>query len=289
MMALLSRLIALVLVLAVSPAWAHPIWTNEPSGMTALLDCPFSGAPSSCGILDAYNSANQDTDGTAPVSPSGVVRSTIGAGQSGGGMQLNWVTPGSATYREMFVGIAWRTNAGFEGRQVGNKMFFMRGPVNNGVFLFGNSALSAGSAPMIYSHNSANLDNSHACSLHLGLACTPNVGPGTLSVGTWIKLEAYVKASTTNMSRDGIVRWWVNGSPAGEYTNLNVSSLGLNEWVWSETWDGDFPGHRRRITLQCWAISLSIVQGLGARISRTGSMCLARPLVYPVYRLGPRI
>jgi len=37
MMALFSRLIMLVLVLAVSPAWAHPIWTNEPSGMTAIL------------------------------------------------------------------------------------------------------------------------------------------------------------------------------------------------------------------------------------------------------------
>ena len=36
MMALFSRLSILVPVLAVSPAWAHPIWTNEPSGMTAL-------------------------------------------------------------------------------------------------------------------------------------------------------------------------------------------------------------------------------------------------------------
>jgi len=39
MMALFSRLIMLVLVLAVSPAWAHPIWTNEPSGMTASKAC----------------------------------------------------------------------------------------------------------------------------------------------------------------------------------------------------------------------------------------------------------
>jgi hypothetical protein len=151
-------------------------------------------------------------------------------------MQLNYTT--GQTYREMYVGLLWRTNPQFQGRQVGNKMFFVRGPQNNGVFLFNNAALNNGSGLMIYSHNSGNINNSHVCALDMGLACYPNVGPGVLSVGQWTKLEAYIKASTTNTSRDGIVRWWVNGVPAGNYTNMNVASAGLNEWVWSETWDG---------------------------------------------------
>lgn len=229
-------------LLADTPSGWAQVWPNRPASFVTALDCPFNSKPTpsrdaaGCGIENFYNAGAIVQDGTAPRSPSNVYKSWISAGQSGGGTQLNYVT--SQTYREMYVGILWRTNPQFQGRQVGNKMFFVRGPVNNGVFLFGNSALSNSSAPMIYSHNSANLDNSHTCALSLGLACFPNAGSGVLTVGTWTQLEAYIKASTTDTSRDGIVRWWVDGVLAGNYTNMNVASRGLNEWVWSETWDG---------------------------------------------------
>ena len=109
------------------------------------------------------------------------------------------------------------------------------------MWIFGNSALVNGSAPLIFGHNTGGglLDNSHACSADLGLLCFPNVGPGLLTRGVWTKIEAYVKSSTTNTSRDGIVRWWINGVLVGNYTNLNYGgTAGINEWVWSETWDG---------------------------------------------------
>lgn len=239
----ISRIsLALICVIFLWTSSAYAQWVNEPSGFQTTLDCPFnfkptpSRDPAGCGIENFYNAGSITQDSSAPVSPPNLFKSAISAGNSGGGSQLNYVT--AQVYREMYVGLMWRTNPQFQGRQVGNKTFFVRGPVNNNVFLFGNSNLSNGSAPMIFSHNSGNLDNSHACALDLGLACYPNVGPGVLTVGVWTKLEAYIKASTSNTSRDGIVRWWVNGAPAGNYTNLNVSSLGLNEWVWSETWDG---------------------------------------------------
>ncbi len=239
----ISRIsLALICVIFLWTSSAYAQWVNEPSGFQTTLDCPFnfkptpSRDPAGCGIENFYNVGSITQDSSAPVSPPNLFKSAISAGNSSGGSQLNYVT--AQVYREMYVGLMWRTNPQFQGRQVGNKTFFVRGPVNNNVFLFGNSNLSNGSAPMIFSHNSGNLDNSHACALDLGLACYPNVGPGVLTVGVWTKLEAYIKASTSNTSRDGIVRWWVNGAPAGNYTNLNVSSLGLNEWVWSETWDG---------------------------------------------------
>lgn len=228
-----------LITLAVCLFWAQPSWaqwTNEPAGSSTVLDCNFSSTPGACGIMDAYSSSIPATDATAPVSPSGVIKSNMPAHSGFGGMQLNYVTP--QIYREMYVGLMWRTNPQFQGRPVGNKMFFVRGPQNNGVFLFNNTALNNGSGPMIFAHNSGALNNSHACALDLGLACYPNVGPGILTVGTWTKLEAYIKSSTTATSRDGIVRWWVNGAPAGNYTNLNINQLGSNEWVWSETWDG---------------------------------------------------
>lgn len=222
-------------VVAAPQTYGAGVWTNEPAGANVVLDCPFNSVQG-CGILDAYSTSQITSDSSAPISPGSVVKSTLYAGNSGGGMQLNYVTP--QAYREMYVGLMWRTNSQFQGRQVGNKTFFVRGPQNNNVFLFNNAALNNGTGLMIFSHNSANLNNSHTCALDIGLACYPNVGPGVLNVGVWTKLEAYIKASTTNTSRDGIVRWWVNGVPAGNYTNMNVASLGLNEWVWSETWDG---------------------------------------------------
>lgn len=221
--------------LATPPSYGAGVWTNEPAGASVVLDCPFNSV-SGCGILDAYSSSQIASDSSAPISASNTVQSTIYAGNSSGGMQLNYVT--SQVYREMYVGKMWRTNPQFQGRQVGNKMFFMRGPGVNGVFLFNNGSLTNGSGLMIFDHNTASLNNSHACMADLGLFCMPNAGPGVLSVGVWTKIEAHIKCSTTATSRDGIVRWWINGVPAGNYTNLNYCPSGVNEWVWSETWDG---------------------------------------------------
>ncbi len=237
-----KRLAATVAMLTIGFGLATPpqsygagVWTNEPAGASVVMDCPFNSM-SVCGILDVYSSSRIVSDSSAPVSPSSAVQSLMPAGNSYGGMQLNYVT--SQTYREIYVGLIWRTNPQFQGRPVGNKLFFVRGPLNNGVFLFNNTALNNGSGLMIFAHNSGALDNSHACGELLGLACYPNAGPGVLTVGTWTKLEAYIKSSTTATSRDGTVRWWINGVLAGNYTNLNINQLGSNEWVWSETWDG---------------------------------------------------
>lgn len=216
-------------------SYSAGVWTNEPTGAVVILDCPFSSPPSSCGVLDAYSSAILDADGTAPVSPSGVVRSTIYRGNQSGGAQLNWVS--SQIHNEMFMGIIVRTNKEFEGRTTANKMFFLRGPGQNGFWgLDGPPGSPSGS--IYFGHNSGSLDNSHTCAHDLGLKCFPNVNPVQLIKGNWTKVEAYVKKSTTATSRDGIVRWWVNGILSGNYTNINYGQSGLNEWVWSETWDG---------------------------------------------------
>ena len=245
-MRLRPYLLLLVTALCI-PSISSAQWFQEPAG-SLVLECAFNSKPTpsrdaaGCGIENFYNAGAIVSDASAPLSPSNVYKSWISAGQSGGGTQLNYVTP--QTYREMWVGIKWRTNPEFFGRQVANKLFFIRGPVSNGVFMMmggpggGNDAGKP--SYIVFAHNSGNINNGHACGGDAaGATCFPNVGSGqVVPAGTWFTLEAYVKSSTTNTSRDGIVRWWVNGQPAGNYTNLNVSSLGLNEWVWSETWDG---------------------------------------------------
>lgn len=205
---------------------------NEPSGSSVIFQTSFN---SLSGMNDDYNSTQIRADATAPTSPSNCMYSRLAAGSLTGGIQLR-VQPGS-TWNDMYVRKWWRTNAGFQGRTVGNKMFFMRGNTTNGVFLFNNSSLVNGAGTMIFAHNTGRLDNSHIWSSDLGLTGFPNVGSGRLTVGTWYLLEAYIKCSTTATSRDGIVRWWVNGVLAGNYTNANYDG-GLTNWTWSETWDG---------------------------------------------------
>ena len=238
----MSYLIRLVFcVLSMWPTVIYAQWANEPAGFQVTLDCPFNSKPTpsrdpaGCGIENFYNAGSIASDSSAPVSPTSTFKSSLAAGDKTGGSQLNYVT--SQVYREMYVGMMWRTNPQFQGRTALDKLFFMRGPASNGVFGMYGGATKGGTPNIAFVHNSGNVNNSHACALDLGLACYSNVGSGFVVAGSYHKLEAYIKSSTSNTSRDGIVRWWVNGAPAGNYTNLNVASAGLNEWVWSETWD----------------------------------------------------
>jgi hypothetical protein len=169
----------------------------------------------------------------------------------------------------MFVGLAWRTNAQFEGRNGGsNKMFFMRGPGGSGLangtnacFLFNNSTLVNGSGTMILAPNTGGLTNQAITgSTDPGALIWPNVSSGSLTRGVWYKLEAYIKKSTTVSSADGILRWWINGVLVGNYTNFNYPG-GMNEWVWSEAWDGVWNISRPTVRWEHWLDHLYISTG----------------------------
>lgn len=210
-------------------------WTNEPSGATTLLDHSFS-TTTTTRLQDLYSSGVIVSDGAEPVSPPTAMRYRIEAYAKEGGGQMVYTAP--ALYRDLFVGFSWRTNPEFQGRIVQNKLFFIRGPV------LGNSYWGMWNPPgsptmkMEWGHNTSGLDNSHTCILDSGLWCTANVGPSMITLGQWHKIEAYVRASTTATSRDGIVIWWVNGVMGGRYLNINYAPAGLNEWQWNNTWDG---------------------------------------------------
>lgn len=211
-------------------------WPNTPVGATVLLDADLNKSTlASVGIFDIYNTSIAGSDATAPVSPSSTIISRMYAGNNYGGMQLNWYAP--TTYTDLFVAFSWRTNAGFQGRTTANKMFFVRGPGVNG--FFGMNGSTGGPYVLGFGHNTASLNNSHIFPADLGLGYSVNnVSSGSLPVNTWTRIEVYIKKSTTSTSRDGILRYWVNGVLCANYTTVNYAPNGLNEWVWSETWDG---------------------------------------------------
>ncbi|MCS6297174.1 MAG: hypothetical protein H8K09_13140 [Nitrospira sp.] len=253
----MTRRIAWVLslvLLGASPAMAQ-VWPNEPAGSANVFDCTMAHLLCNGLLTDNYNTTGLNasppsafsvvsgSDASELVSPPSALVSKIAQGQLTGGTELTRYL--GTNRREIYVGIDWRTNLGFQGRTVGNKMVLIRGPGVNHVFLFGNSSLVNGQAPLIFAHNTGapsypGFSENHACpAFALGEACYPNVGPGILHVGPpWQKLEFYLRSSTTSTSRDGIVRAWIDGVPALNYTNLNVAPNGFDNVTWSETWDG---------------------------------------------------
>jgi hypothetical protein len=67
----------------------------------------------------------------------------------------------------------------------------------------------------------------------------PNAGNGTVTAGSgWHRIEVYLKTSTSKTSRDGAVKWWLDGQLIGNYPSINLSPGGLQEFQINHTWDG---------------------------------------------------
>lgn len=233
----MKMLRALVILIAVlSPSLSLAQWTNEPAGSSLRVDCPMASV-SACGILDVYGTLSYGTDASDPVSPSSVALSILGGGQQSGGSQLEYAFSNS---NEMFVGIVLKLNAQFQGFVCcASKMWFMRGPITNGFFGVTLSSPTASTWNIGFGHNTGGgLDNSHICPGDLGLGyCTANVDGSNFAKDTFVKFEVYMKRSTTATSRDGILKWWANGTLRASYTTLNYPG-GFNNLAWTETYGG---------------------------------------------------
>jgi hypothetical protein len=137
-------------------------------------------------------------------------------------------------------------NSSFVGIREGNKLFiqaaqdFTYGHQGmNGVFYINKRGADYPNQnfQLFFSHNSGNLDNSHACSFDLGLGCMPNVSDPNLVPNVWYTVEAYIVASSCPTCRNATVKWWVDGGLIGNYTNLNYGDSIVNQWQINHTWD----------------------------------------------------
>jgi hypothetical protein len=225
-----------------SPSFAAGAWTNEPSGFSVLVDCPFSN--SLCpGIWDAYNSASFATIGGAPLSPSSVLDSFIGTGSTTGNGVWGSNLPDA---RELYIGTWWSTNSDFQGIcNNTNKMLFARNPSIDNNFLVWQG--TPGAPKTLKWYMQASYDNcGHPGEFGMCYSqgdgtgwFEPNVGNGTVGAGSgWHRIEIYLKTSSSKTSRDGVVKWWIDGQPVGNYPSVNLSPGGLQEFQINHTWDG---------------------------------------------------
>jgi len=245
------RYLIVLLAAVVTTAPAHAQWANEPSGSQRVVDCSFSvfncaGSYTRGTWLDPYG-VPLATISSAPLSPSSVADAALYYPNTIGGTDLGWYD--NQADREIYMG-AYFMWTGTSSSLVGfTKMFFLRttntpfgNPLLNGVFLI--EGRDPSSRRVIFGVNPAPsnpLNNGHVCTGDPNSSlCYPNVGSGNFAVNAWVKLEACVRASTTSTSQDGVLRWWIDGVLAGDYRNLNYGGPNVNEWWWSQTWDG-FP------------------------------------------------
>ena len=223
-------------------------WPNAIVGGTVLADVNCQNNPDTYPkFFDVYGSTiigASASDATAPMSPPTCWKARLEALATYGGNQLEFSTL-PTRYREMSLGITWRTNPQFQGRVATNKLWLLGGyDTMGGFFLFGSSKLVGGQAPLLWTLNTDGISNAHLVgSSDPGALFYPNVGNGTVSVGVWYKFEAYIKASTTRTSRDGDLKWWINGVLVGSYPGLNYCGPNgetLDRFAWTQTWDGAF-------------------------------------------------
>ena len=217
----------------------EPSFTNQPAGGTVVIN-------SDCSNLALFRSNYNNTfvvSDNDPLSPPWAFSQTLFAHNTSGGDELYWSTGSPQGYPGLFMGLWYRCNSAWQGRTVIDKLFFPRNldvpsdGATNGVFGFLGGPTKGGPMFLVWGDNSGNTNPDFGD----GVTGYPNVSSGALTApGTWNKIEALVQCSTTETSRDGIVRWWINGTLAGNYQTVNYGkrAYGLNTWMWNETWDG---------------------------------------------------
>lgn len=224
-------IVFLLSVFLLLPSIASAQWTNEPPGSALIKDCNMS---TTCGLSGGgWYSGSENLSGM--ISPSGTQNSSMFAGNTFGGSQV--YTGLGGNYNEVYVGWVLRTSDPFEPFACcASKMFFVRGPGTNGFF---GASIGSSSSTLYFGHNTSGLDNSHICPDGLGLGpCGQNISSYPIIHGRYSKLEVYIKGSTNATSRDGIVRWWLDGILVGNYTTFNYPGP-FNEFLWTETISGN--------------------------------------------------
>jgi len=225
-------------------------WPNEPIGLSALFDWSFN-ASSGNGLVDVYKAGRIVNDPYAPFSPGNVLEVRKPAGATLGGAQLDYYFPDR---NEVYVGMWWKTNAEFDGYlHQGNKLFFVISNDSNSVFYWYGPSGSEKKLIFVFQAGAGSaLNNCHipqfqgACGGADGATglLFPNIGDGTAIRGQWHRIELYLRRSATASSRDGIIRWWLDGKIVGDFSNVN---LGPNPFYWyslNQAWDGTGAGYQ---------------------------------------------
>lgn len=240
---LLSTVLLAAGLLASSPSTAAAqSWPNEPAGSTVLTDWSWNAMVG--GGWDQNGGAYISQDPTAPLSPSNVMTMRYPAGSGGGGSPsiVYYILNGGNGVGELYIGYWWKPSDPWQGHQHNiNKIAFTTTNAN-GSFIQMMYGPPGGPYRLMTSMELYNTDNSHLGNGFGDIGGTwqlfGNASGGTITLGKWHRIEVYAKRSSTPTSRDGVMKWWVDGVLVGNYVNANYPTAPWVEFQFSPTWGG---------------------------------------------------
>jgi hypothetical protein len=204
------------------------LWPEEPAGLPTLTDRTWTELTGG-----QWNRRDGGTDRivkdpTVPDPPAFALDYVYGVGFAGGRAPATQFFPLNHL-RELFVGLQWKVSEPWQGHASNiNKIHFMYTASSDvAMVMYGGPAgpYEVRVLPQWPEHTSGWL--------------RPNGAPAPLVVGRWHRLEWYLKYESQHGAADGIIRWWLDGTLAGDYTQLRFpEDAGFIEYQISPTWGG---------------------------------------------------
>lgn len=213
-------------------------WPNEPSGATVITDWQFNSL-SGNGWVDNGGNHGIVSDSSAPLSPGNVYQQNFYVGMQAG------ISPAGDSFlfpspsREVYLGFWWKASVGFQ--QHGSnrtKILFLSDTGGNPLFFYMGGAVGSSRYSIGMQHQNSDICNGDIAG-YPGICGTWDIGSGEMfNLGEWVKIELYVKQSTTTTSQDGILRYWVNGVLARSFTTWNSGQNPFNSVPIVPIWGG---------------------------------------------------
>ena len=203
-------------------------WPNEPGGFLSMTNQPWND------LVDHGWDRRESIDDrivadtAAPLSPAAALEYVYPAGFAGGAAPATHFFPLDGR-KEVFVGLQWKVSSPWQGHSSG---------VNKMQFLY---AKGADIAMVMYGPQGGPFEIRVMPQWreHGGSWLTGNVLHIPVALGTWHRVEWYVKYESEYGAGDGIVKWWLDDALAGNYTNVRFpDDEGFVEYQISPTWGG---------------------------------------------------
>lgn len=217
-------------------------WPNEPAGSRLISDHDFSQKCANGWVCNWPNGGSIVQDPTAPISPGSVQLNDWQHSSPTGNSPVNNLFLQNA--REVYTAFWWKPSNPFRGwDNVSNKLTFLFN--TNGLYYTQMKSLSGPGGPyQLYIALSG-----AACNQHLpgwGDACgswnlPPNVNHTNIRLGEWHLIEFCTRASSTPTSKDGVLRFWLDGQPQGDYRNVNFLGSAFTQVQITHSWDQPEP------------------------------------------------
>jgi len=200
---------------------------NEPSGMSLLIDRPFTSlSEQSSWLTDGLSIAQ---DASAAKSPSGVIRATYQTGFAGGSAP-GYAEKSHAGSRVLYISYWAKLSSNWRGHLTGVNKQFYEWAGDKPIFFFDAHGVGTGGLTPEVVLQGTQSDATFA----------PNLVPSArVPRGQWYRVEILLTGNTSG-NANGVVDWWLDGVHVGSKSGLRYTSgtTSWNEFGFRPVWGG---------------------------------------------------